>query len=148
MFLSCSNFLCLCHIVRKNRAAVCLDLVKGFSDVSTVASVPVCLQDCVLLLVGFFLQQQWKKGWKKEDKSFMKAETFHCKISVWLRKREAYVMGFLFFLSYLLSAPGLFKKWSYWKTVFPVMQPDLDVKRCLQKLDQSQSADQVPKYVT
>lgn len=41
---------------------MCLDLVKGFSDVSIVASVPMCLQDCVLLLVGSFLQQQGKKG--------------------------------------------------------------------------------------
>ncbi|KAM7131417.1 uncharacterized protein J5F26_000235 isoform 2-T5 [Ciconia maguari] len=52
--------------VRKNGAAKCLDLVKGFSDVSTVASVPVCLQDCVLFLVGSFLQQQGKKGWKNK----------------------------------------------------------------------------------
>lgn len=37
--------------MRKNGAAKCLDLMKGFSDVSTVASVPMCLQDCVLSLL-------------------------------------------------------------------------------------------------
>lgn len=54
--------------MRNKEAAKYLDSLKSFSDVSNAASVPVCLEDCVLLLVRSFLQLQGKKERKKRER--------------------------------------------------------------------------------
>lgn len=105
-FLSCSNFLCLHRIVRNKEAAKYLDPLKGFSDVSNAASVPVCLQDCVLLLVRSFLQLQGKK----EGRKTLSENKIHCEVEIWVRE-EKHTMDLLLFLIFicLLSALDLFE---------------------------------------
>lgn len=64
--------------MRNKEAAKYLDLLKGFSDVSNAASVPVCLQDCVLLLVRSFLQLQGKK----EGRKTLSENKIHCEVEI------------------------------------------------------------------